>query len=398
MKKIIAIIMSIALICGLCTAVSAQGPVFTGLEVNLYVEVPYGMPKAQSLVFDLRDGDTNELLSSITCEITDMSPLRLDFTVPEYEIGKRFIFHMSQGEAEIAFDGQVGAYFVLQTYAYPNEEETELFYNTSFYMGLRPAFERFANLLLDGAPRTDVPLYTFPQGVLMPAWALGSLGIESRAADDGGLILSSGERSLLLYMGQTAAYADGQAFDLELTPMYIDGDCYVPVGDTAAVFGCPVECSDDGRTLDLSIKRTPYAQTPEEKLINSRGVASDTDYLVWVSKSEYTVRVFTGSAGDWRLINSFSCAIGAPSTPTIEGTFKYYQYQDRWSYDKYYCGPIMRFRGGYAIHSTLLRYNGTDYDGRVGMRISHGCVRVRPENIKWLVDTVPLQSTIYVTA
>ncbi|MGN1097386.1 MAG: L,D-transpeptidase, partial [Clostridia bacterium] len=136
----------------------------------------------------------------------------------------------------------------------------------------------------------------------------------------------------------------------------------------------------------------------DEKLINSRGISSDTEYLVWVSKSEYTVRVYRGSEGNWKKINSFLCAIGAPSSPTCEGVYKYYQRQSRWEYPNYYCGPIMRFNGGFAIHSTLLRYNGTDYDGRVGARISHGCVRVRPENINWLAETVPLYSTIYITA
>ena len=57
----------------------------------------------------------------------------------------------------------------------------------------------------------------------------------------------------------------------------------------------------------------------------------------------------------------------------------------------------MRFRGGYAIHSTLIKYDGTPYDNRVGMKISHGCIRLRPEDINWLASITPLGTRIYIT-
>ena len=57
----------------------------------------------------------------------------------------------------------------------------------------------------------------------------------------------------------------------------------------------------------------------------------------------------------------------------------------------------MRFYKGYALHSTLIRYNGTPYDNRVGVKISHGCVRIRPEGINWLVQNIPLYSRVLVT-
>ena len=57
----------------------------------------------------------------------------------------------------------------------------------------------------------------------------------------------------------------------------------------------------------------------------------------------------------------------------------------------------MRFYRGYALHSTLLRYDGSDADARLGKKISHGCVRLAPESINWMVDNVPLYTKIYVT-
>lgn len=400
MKKYISLLMALIMIFFLNAAFAAEGQELTSLSVILFTEVPDGMPKAQTLVFDLRDADTNLLLDSRSVTLGDVQApvFRLDFDVPAYKIGKSFIFHMSQGDAVLDYNGQTGAYFVIQTYSYPDDEGVWRLYNTEFCMSLRPAAERFVNLKLAGEARADVPLQVLPQGILIPAYALESLGIKSEITEDGGFQLKAEGRSLKIYVGYTDAYSNTEALELTMAPMYLDDAVYVPVSALAEVFGCSIEHSDDGRTLNLSIGRSPYVMTAAEKLINSRNIASDTGYLVWVSKSEYLVRVFTGSAGNWYMINSFGCAIGAPSTPTIEGTFKYYQYQDRWNYDKYYCGPIMRFKGGYAIHSTLLRYDGRDYDGRTGMRISHGCVRVRPENINWLVNTVPLQTTIYVTA
>ena len=143
-----------------------------------------------------------------------------------------------------------------------------------------------------------------------------------------------------------------------------------------------------------------WSETPVSKeayYVNQKGLSSQTEYLIWVSKSEFKVRVFRGSKGNWNLINSLTCAIGKPSTPTCEGTYKYYQAQKMWDYGSYYVGPIMRFNGGYAIHSTLIYKNGTPKDNRVGMKLSLGCVRLQPQDINWLFSTIPLYTTIHIT-
>ncbi|MEG0134352.1 MAG: L,D-transpeptidase, partial [Clostridium sp.] len=35
-------------------------------------------------------------------------------------------------------------------------------------------------------------------------------------------------------------------------------------------------------------------------------------------------------------------------------------------------------------------------DGRLGMRISDGCVRLAKENAKWIYDNVPERSSIHI--
>lgn len=138
--------------------------------------------------------------------------------------------------------------------------------------------------------------------------------------------------------------------------------------------------------------------TEKNSYVNLKGLSSKTDYLVWISKSEYKVRVYVGTKGNWKLVKTFTCAIGKPSTPTCEGTYTYYQAQKMWDYGSYYVGPIMRFNGGYAIHSTLIYKDGTPKDNRVGMKLSLGCIRLQPADINWMASYVPLNTTIHITA
>ena len=134
-----------------------------------------------------------------------------------------------------------------------------------------------------------------------------------------------------------------------------------------------------------------------EAYVNSAGLTSDTDHLIWVSKASFTVHIFKGSQGNWQEICAFPCAIGAPYTPTPTGTYKFYERVTAWDYGSYYVGPIMRFNGGYCLHSTLINKNGTDRDGRVGAMISHGCVRMKPRHINWMYNTIPMYTTVHVT-
>lgn len=200
--------------------------------------------------------------------------------------------------------------------------------------------------------------------------------------------------------------------NLAVKPMKINGKMFVPISLFADAFNLTLslQWNDDKPVLNAStgVLEVPAPEPVKEEqpqtnqnasnsYVNSKGLASDTDYLVWISKSEYKVRVYLGKQGNWNLINTFTCAIGAPNTPTCEGTYKYYQAQSKWDYKTYYVGPVMRFNGGYAIHSTLLNPNGTPKDNRVGVKISHGCIRLRPDDINWMFYYVPLKTTIHIT-
>jgi len=148
------------------------------------------------------------------------------------------------------------------------------------------------------------------------------------------------------------------------------------------------------------IEVTPQTATNKyalEKHVNDMAIWSNTPYLIWVSKANYRVNVFYKENSKWNFVCDFPCSIGAASTPTVTGQYVYHQYQPKWQYDGYYVGPIMRFYRGYALHSTLVNNDGTDRDARVEKMISHGCVRLKPDDINWLVETIPIDTKVYVT-
>lgn len=194
------------------------------------------------------------------------------------------------------------------------------------------------------------------------------------------------------------AYIFNTLQTLEVSPETINGTLYVPVNLIVKAFNLDIIISTKDEKPELHLATSGRENTElNNAYVNSTGLGSDTHYFIWISKSDYKVRVFLGGKGQWNQIKSFTCGIGAPATPTCEGTYKYYQSHAMWDYGSYYVGPVMRFNGGYAIHSTLIYKNGTPKDNRVGIRLSLGCIRLRPDDINWLFYYAPLGTTIHIT-
>ena len=124
---------------------------------------------------------------------------------------------------------------------------------------------------------------------------------------------------------------------------------------------------------------------------------SKTKYFTWVDLNRQRVNVFTGSAGHWVLVKSYSCASGNNTTPTKRGFFtvqdKGYSFvTDSKLLLKYWT----RFSGNYLLHSILLTASGKIYNATVGIRASHGCVRMPLDMAKWYYDKIPKGSLIWV--
>ena len=113
-----------------------------------------------------------------------------------------------------------------------------------------------------------------------------------------------------------------------------------------ALFIVPASASTVNITVDVS-KQTMYVQTPGD---------------------DFTWKVSTAGRGHH----------------TPRGTFKPYRLEAMHYSKKYNNAPMPHsifFQGGYAIHAT----KGV---GKLGTPASHGCVRLSPQNARWLYRLV----------
>ena len=126
---------------------------------------------------------------------------------------------------------------------------------------------------------------------------------------------------------------------------------------------------------------------------------SATNWLILVDTSRCKVGVFYGTQWNWRIQYLWDCAPGKSSTPTVKGRFttasKGYYFDSGAARCFYYT----QFRGNYLFHSVLYHQKPTPssvMDGRVGTPLSHGCVRLKLSNAKWIYDNIPSGTRVYI--
>lgn len=123
---------------------------------------------------------------------------------------------------------------------------------------------------------------------------------------------------------------------------------------------------------------------------------STTPYIIMVDRSAHTVGIYQGWQGCWSNVQYWSCANGKPSTPTVSGVFSVGNKGYYFDSGAYRCFWWTQFYGDYLFHSVLCWPNGAIADGRVGMALSHGCVRLEVQNAKWIYDNIPRGTTVVV--
>lgn len=121
--------------------------------------------------------------------------------------------------------------------------------------------------------------------------------------------------------------------------------------------------------------------------------SSSTRYMVVLKLKEHKVRIYHGKKGKWKRVHTFRCSVGAPSTPTVRGTFTI------GSRGRYFntgssmrCWYYTQFYGNYLFHSVLYDRSSSPrhiVNGRLGANISHGCVRMALGNAKWFYSNIP---------
>ena len=148
-----------------------------------------------------------------------------------------------------------------------------------------------------------------------------------------------------------------------------------------------------GKT-SYSLYKVPTQQG--QMLTRANMYSSPTPYLLMVNRSTHKVGVFQKGANGWDFVHYWDCGDGAPGTPTVEGVFSVGSKGYYFDSGAARCYWYTQFRGNYLFHSVLYNKNGTLQDGRVGMALSHGCVRLLIENAKWIYDTIPAGTTVVV--
>ena len=137
---------------------------------------------------------------------------------------------------------------------------------------------------------------------------------------------------------------------------------------------------------------TLYPNAKSDEYAKAYKYSSNTNWLILLDQGNHLVHIFKGNQSTWTKIKSFSCCVGKQSTPTPVGV---YTIGDRGTYfwtGSNKCWYYTQITGSILFHSII--YNGYStpsyvVDGRLGLSISHGCVRLAIANAKWIYDTIP---------
>lgn len=135
------------------------------------------------------------------------------------------------------------------------------------------------------------------------------------------------------------------------------------------------------------------------EFVNDNKIASPSNYLIITSIIERSTYIYEKGPNMWILLYRWSCTVGKPSTPTIKGQFavgvKYPAITSEGS--KVSAKYATQIEGEYYYHSILYDLTGQYViDGRLGVAISHGCIRLATENAKWIFDNAPQGTTVVI--
>lgn len=141
-----------------------------------------------------------------------------------------------------------------------------------------------------------------------------------------------------------------------------------------------------------------YFYTDMKKFVNDNQIKSPTTNLITTDLENKLTYIFEkDDNGSWKLLYTWSCTIGKPSTPTIKGTFYVSGRKPYFGSDTYRVKYATRIQGAYYYHSLLFNANGTEIiDDRLGMALSHGCIRLAVDNAQWIYDNVLDKTTIII--
>ena len=125
--------------------------------------------------------------------------------------------------------------------------------------------------------------------------------------------------------------------------------------------------------------------------INTLNIESLTSNLIYVNLKDQITYIYKGSINNWDKIKSFKCSTGIESEKTPTGIFDVRE-RGAWFFsDKYnQCGKYwVQFYGDYLFHSVPYNKDQSEVvDYTLGVPASHGCIRLKTEDAKWIYDNI----------
>ena len=189
--------------------------------------------------------------------------------------------------------------------------------------------------------------------------------------------------AIIKYQGKNGLKADGIVGIQTATKLCssIDGETKSNITDSSLQNGIKTA---EKKTVNEIIKSE----------LNSNEINSDTNYFIAVSKSEKKVYIYYNENDSWQNIKVFTCNIGSPENPTIEGNFTSGLKGKVLKIDDTYVKYFTQINDTYLFHSVIYDEDGQVIDGRLGQEVSHGCVRLSLEDAKYIYDIIPSRTGI----
>lgn len=133
--------------------------------------------------------------------------------------------------------------------------------------------------------------------------------------------------------------------------------------------------------------------------INNLIIESLTPYLIHVDLNTQKTYVYKGKLKNWNLEKTFTCSTGAKGKETPQGVYTIKE-KGKWFFsDEYDQGGKywVQFFENYLFHSLPYNEDKTEIvDYTLGKPASHGCIRLKEEDSKWIYDNVPKGSKVII--
>ncbi|MDU3350084.1 MAG: L,D-transpeptidase family protein, partial [Clostridium sp.] len=133
--------------------------------------------------------------------------------------------------------------------------------------------------------------------------------------------------------------------------------------------------------------------------VNTLSISSKTNYFVYLNLAEQKTYVYEGETNDWDLVKEFSCSTGLPGKETPKGIFAVTNRGEWFFSDEFDQGGKywVQFMGDYLFHSVPFDETQTVIlDDTLGTPASHGCIRLKVEDAKWLYDNIANDTKIII--